>query len=389
MPETFASSLELFLNSKRISVRPRTYEQYQYLARQILRGAAIAGLDQMPIDAIAMEELQSLVAILDDHAHFPALGETTVKKTVKFIKATFAWCQRRKWVAINPAVDLSFRRVHAQETQPFQTDEVLALLSVQPATPAEFRDLAMWFMFADTGLRCQELCQLRQSDLMGNELVIRNGKGGKRRSVSLGVAAARVIDEYIGTYRPSGEEFIFLTDEGREMKPRHVAKRLELWAYKAGVKSAAPHRFRATFATQFVLKEGNDLIKLQALLGHSTLDMSRRYVKMAMEEEARLTNSARSVVDQLLYRRATKTNGAACSSRKALPSSQFSNMLSMGLPPNVPDMALWAGMFQMFAGMVNAMLQTQPGAAQIPAFPTVVSGSSMRLPFQNPSAREG
>ncbi len=116
MPETFASSLELFLNSKRISVRPRTYEQYQYLARQILRGAAIAGLDQRPIDAIAMEELQSLVAILDDHAHFPALGETTVKKTVKFIKATFAWCQRRKWVAINPAVDLSFRRVHAQET---------------------------------------------------------------------------------------------------------------------------------------------------------------------------------------------------------------------------------------------------------------------------------
>lgn len=389
MPETFASSLELFLNSKRISVRPRTYEQYQYLARQILRGAAIAGLDQMPIDAIAMEELQSLVAILDDHAHFPALGETTVKKTVKFIKATFAWCQRRKWVAINPAVDLSFRRVHAQETQPFQTDEVLALLSVQPATPAEFRDLAMWFMFADTGLRCQELCQLRQSDLMGNELVIRNGKGGKRRSVSLGVAAARVVEEYIGTYRPSGEEFIFLTDEGREMKPRHVAKRLELWAYKAGVKSAAPHRFRATFATQFVLKEGNDLIKLQALLGHSTLDMSRRYVKMAMEEEARLTNSARSVVDQLLHPEQSKPLEQSVSLKEVPPIIPFTTLPSAGLASNPAEIVLWASMFQMFAGMVNAMLQTQPGAAQIPAFPTVVSGSSMRLPFQNPSAREG
>ncbi len=157
----------------------------------------------------------------------------------------------------------------------------------------------MWFAFTDTGLRCQELCQLNISDLSGNELVIRSGKGGKRRSVSLGEAATHMLHEYLISYRPSGEDYLFLTDEGQGMKPRHVAKRLELWAKKASVKNVAPHRFRATFATQFVLKEGNDLIKLQALLGHSTLDMSRRYVKMAMEEEAQLTNSVRSVVDQL------------------------------------------------------------------------------------------
>jgi site-specific recombinase XerD len=389
MPETFASSLDRFLSSKKVSVRPRTYEQYQYLAQQILRGAAIVRLDQTPLEEVTLEGLQSLVAILDDRAHFQALGETTVKKMVKFIKATFAWCQRRKWIVANPALDLHFRRVHAQETQPFQTDEVLALLSVKPTTPSEFRDLAMWFMFADTGLRCQEPCQLRQTDLVGNELVISNGKGGKRRSVSLGEAALRVIREYLDTYRPSGEEFLFLTDEGWEMKPRHVAKRLELWAKKAGVKNAAPHRFRATFATQFVLKEGNDLIKLQALLGHSTLDMSRRYVKMAMEEEARLANSARSVVDQLLSGEWTEPVEQVNSPAGLVSPLQTSNMPSMGFPANAPDVALLLGMFQMFAGMMNAMLQTQPGAAQIPAFPAVVSGGPMLLPQQNPSAREG
>jgi site-specific recombinase XerD len=389
MPESFASSVDLFLNSKKVSVRPRTYEQYQYLAQQILKAAAIAGLDQIPLDEVALEGLQSLVAILDDQTHFPALGETTVKKMVKFIKATFAWCQRRKWIAANPAVDLHFRRVHVQEAQPFQTDEVLALLSVQPVTPAEHRDLAMWFIFADTGLRCQELCHLRHSDLAGNELIVRNGKGGKRRSVSLGGAALRVIHEYLETYRPSGEEFLFLTDEGREMRPRHVAKRLELWSKKAGVKNAAPHRFRATFATQFVLKEGNDLIKLQVLLGHSTLDMSRRYVKMALEEEARLANSANSVVDQLLSVERPEPAEQVKSPPGLTPSPQFSDMSSMGLLPNAPDMAMWLGMVQMVAGLMNAMLQTQTGAAQIPAFPTVVSGSPMQLPIHNTSAREG
>jgi hypothetical protein len=46
-------------------------------------------------------------------------------------------------------------------------------------------------------------------------------------------------------------------------------------------------------------------------------------------------------------------------------------------------------MVQMVAGLMNAMLQTQTGAAQIPAFPTVVSGSPMQLPIHNTSAREG
>jgi len=389
MFETFASSIERFLSSKKISVRPRTCEQYQYLANQILRGAAIADLAQTQISEITLENLQSLVAILDDRAHFPDLGETTVKKMVKFIKAVFAWCQRRKWIETNPAADLHFRRVHARETQPFQTDEILALLSVQPVTPAEFRDLAMWFIFADSGLRCQELCHLQQADLTESELVIRNGKGGKRRSVSLGVAAARVVHEYIDHYRPSGEPFLFLTDEGREMKPRHVAKRLELWAGKAGVKNAAPHRFRATFATQFVLKQGNDLIKLQALLGHSTLDMSRRYVKLAMEEEARLANSARSVVDQLLHPDPPKPAEEPLPPQDGQPILPLNTLPAAGLIPNSPEMVLWAGMFQMFAGMVNAMLQAQPGAAQFPASQNVVSGSPMLLQFQNSFSREG
>lgn len=389
MPETFASSLERFLGSKKISVRPRTCEQYQYLAQQVVRGADIAGIDQMPIDEITLEQLQELVAILDDRAHFPAVGETTVKKMVKFIKAVFAWCKRRKWIETNPAADLHFRRVHARETQPFQTDEILALLSVQPATPAEFRDLAMWFTFADSGLRCQELCHLQHTDLIESELVIRNGKGGKRRSVSLGVAAARIVHEYIDSYRPLGEPFLFLTDDGREMKPRHVARRLELWAVKAGIKNAAPHRFRATFATQFVLKQGNDLIKLQALLGHSTLDMSRRYVKLAMEEEARLTNSARSVVDQLLQSDPPKPDEQSVPNPDGQPILPFNTLPAAGLIPNTAEMVLWAGMFQMFAGMVNVMLQAQPGTIQTPASQSVVTGSPMLLPFQNTLSREG
>jgi hypothetical protein len=173
------------------------------------------------------------------------------------------------------------------------------------------------------------------------------------------------------------------------MTTRHVAKRLEIWAHKAGVANATPHRFRATFATQFVLKEGHDLLKLQALLGHATLDMSRRYVKLAMEEEARLSNSACSVVDQLLRKELDRADEASQSTPYASPVSLTNCILPMGSPTNLPDPAVWMGMFQVFAGVVHSLLQTQPGAGQPSTISIGNPGSAKLLPIQNHSAREG
>ena len=77
---------------------------------------------------------------------------------------------------------------------------------------------------------------------------------------------------------------------------RHLIVRL---ADKAGVKAAHPHKFRHTFAITY-LRSGGDVFTLQALLGHSSLDMVRHYAQIAEMDIERVHRKA-SPVDNLRF----------------------------------------------------------------------------------------
>lgn len=70
-------------------------------------------------------------------------------------------------------------------------------------------------------------------------------------------------------------------------------------ADKAGVKGAHPHKFRHTFAITY-LRSGGDVFTLQALLGHSSLDMVRHYAQIAEMDIERVHRKA-SPVDNLKF----------------------------------------------------------------------------------------
>jgi len=180
----------------------------------------------------------------------------------------------------------------------YTEDEVRSLLKAceqmnaySPATDrhvpgtrqTKLRDQAIMLALLDTGLRVSELCALKMSDYERKQgrLSVRHGKGDKPRVVYLGQSAQRGLWRYL-TERgavPAGAP-LFATREGKRMNKDSVRLMITRAGARCGVAGAGPHRFRHTFAVNF-LRNGGHILALQDLLGHSSLEMVRRYARLA------------------------------------------------------------------------------------------------------------
>lgn len=156
-------------------------------------------------------------------------------------------------------------------------------MHVDGRRPTKLRDVAIMLVLLDSGLRVSELCDLKRSDYDKKQgrLQIHHGKGDKARVVFLGQAAQRSLWRYLverGDLVQGAP--LFATTSGRKMDTAGVRMMIQRAGNRVGVAGAGCHRFRHTFAINF-LRNGGNILALQDLLGHSSMEMVRRYARLA------------------------------------------------------------------------------------------------------------
>jgi site-specific recombinase XerD len=149
------------------------------------------------------------------------------------------------------------------------------------------RDRALLLFLLDTGVRAAELCRLRVTDLdLKNGSATITGKSrlnsgqGKVRVVHFGRSTRKALWEYLTIREANPEAPVFATTGGSFLDRRHLGRHIKRLAERAGIKGVSPHRFRHTFAINY-LRNGGDIYTLQSILGHTSLDMVRRYLRIA------------------------------------------------------------------------------------------------------------
>ncbi len=245
------------------------------------------------------------------------LSGKTIRNIWITLSSFFSWASDEFDIS-NPMKKVPAPKFAEPTVEPFSKEDIEALLKVceysseadplfrrkfKMRRPTAKRDKAIILMLLDTGLRASEFCSLLVKDveIRTGKVEVKHGtsggaKGGKGRIVYLGKVARKTLWRYLAE-REDGDDPdapLIVTVANRPYNKCALLQLINSLGKRAGIKKCYPHRFRHTFAITYLRSDG-DVFTLQMLLGHSTLDMVKRYARLADTDLARVHKKASPV----------------------------------------------------------------------------------------------
>jgi site-specific recombinase XerD len=163
-------------------------------------------------------------------------------------------------------------------------------------TTAKYR---MFFtLIYATGLRITEasLLETRDIDSMLKVIHVRNGKGGKERMVPMDGKLYGLLRTYYKHEQPP-KPWLFASRSGNPICPETARRALLCAAAASGIgKIVGPHMLRHAFATH-LLENGEDLRKIQVVLGHGSIRSTQIYTQVSPSQIAAIRSPLEDLPD--------------------------------------------------------------------------------------------
>jgi site-specific recombinase XerD len=310
LPERMQAALDGFgrhLAAER-GLSPHTVRAYLGDVRSLLEHAAHDGITAP--DGLDIAVLRRWLAGQHGTGH----ARATLARRAAAARAFTAWACAGGWLSPDPGPLLGTARIRRRLPQVPRQDQMAAVLSAAgsrsgaagqgggrgsrrgPEAELALRDAAIMELLYATGIRVSELCGLDVDDLdEGRNTVRVLGKGGRERTVPVGLPAVRAVAAWRRAGRPplavpgSGPA-LFLGARGGRLDPRTARRVVHArLAAVTGVPDSGPHGLRHAAATH-LLEGGADLRSVQEILGHASLASTQIYTHVSVE---RLTTAYR------------------------------------------------------------------------------------------------
>jgi len=190
---------------------------------------------------------------------------------------------RSNWV-LDPGKFLSREEVNRL----LETAKKRAEVALGRGKKVAIRDYFIVDLALSTGLRVAEIADLKCKDIFLREqfcaLLVRNGKGGKKRLVRFNGAFKHHYEKYINWKQNVGEptglsDPLFLSSNtGNHMTTRAIGKAFKRTAARASLHSHySIHCLRHTYACELYRASGYNLRLVQKQLGHSQIATTQVY----------------------------------------------------------------------------------------------------------------
>ena len=288
---TISQSIEGYLlaaQARRLS--PNTLIDYKRSFRKFLEFLN----DDPPMKRITQRDVEAFLACQN------GISKKTLLNIHIGLSALWTWCVEEDIVDQHILHRVRRPKPEQKVIKPYKQAEIKEMLEVlvhskmysrpkkracQNRLPHSERNRAIIFLLLDTGIRAEELCSIKihETDLKNRRITVM-GKGCKQRSIPFSSRTGQIIWKYMATRENDNSgDYLFVTTEGRPIDRGRLLNILTAIGERSGVVGVNVHRFRHTFAINY-LRNGGDAYTLQMILGHSTMEMVKRYLALAQAD---------------------------------------------------------------------------------------------------------
>ena len=234
------------------------------------------------IDTVTEEDVDDYIL------YFKAKGtvsDTTINTNLRMVRAFLYWCMERRYMERFP---IKMIRADEPVKEPYTADELERLLkkpNVKKCSFAEYRNWVIVNFLLGTGCRASTLINLHVEDidLSAGTVYFRHMKARNRQTVPLTKRLVKILDEYLGYRNGTSSDSLFVSEYGGALSLSTLENAIWAYNHKRGVSKTSLHLFRHTYSKLYI-QAGGDPFRLQKLLGHSDLAMTRKYVALYADD---------------------------------------------------------------------------------------------------------
>jgi site-specific recombinase XerD len=215
----------------------------------------------------------------------------TYRSYIQSFNTFFKWCVIRNFIKKNPVEKIEKPKIPQRLPRCLTKSEIQKVFesATQYRWGFEFertRNLAILHTFLYTGIRLNELLNIRIIDLSidSMEIYINKGKGGKNRIVPIHPHLSGILRGYIRKRNKRGvvSKWLFTgIHSDKRLYEKNIHEICRKISIKSGIKFT-PHVLRHTFA-RLVCDEDMNLYKLKEILGHSNVSTTQIYLSVSRE----------------------------------------------------------------------------------------------------------
>lgn len=210
-----------------------------------------------------------------------SIRTATLHSYMRAVKSLFNAVYQEGLTDIRYAAGVKLPRMGTDQMVPLLASEVADVdAAFSSDDPMDLRNLCIFHLMLDAGLRSLEVRQLMIDNLLfsSHSIVINQSKGMKSRAVIMCPRLQELLERYIELVHPSS--YLFEKKGGGPITPSVLRTLFIKIRRETGIERLHPHLLRHTFATSYIMGGGN-LEMLRILMGHYDYTVTRQYLHFA------------------------------------------------------------------------------------------------------------